>query len=254
MGTGISDEESARRLLEAHLRSTVAGVVCELVRDDPPDIRCQVAEERWAMEVTRVNQLELQDGRVKARGEIDIPLMEFGNQLGEATKSGRSLKYTLMLSGPASTAMWRAWKRQTRNSVEGFVRSDALGECAFEGGSITAHAEGSEWLVAILPREGAVTPDGAAAYDISANIDAMLRHALSQKVSRLANLSGYDKTGLILLNAYFFGDDAEDIGRALSRIIREDDEYQLFDFVFYVSQQRLSLVFAKRAGTASKPT
>jgi|GEM_PF-6488015 len=248
--TSTSDEEAARRLLEGYLRQFLADATCTLVASDPPDIACQIGHEAWAVEVTRVNQLEVYEGNVKARVELDVPLMAFGNELGECTRPG--LSYLLLLQGPTSKAKWQAWKRTTRNLVERFVQSNVPGKLEFEGGSITARRDArANWSVAILPRDGAVTPNGAPSYDISANIDAMLRNALRKKASRLARVTGYERIGLVLLNTYFFGDDIDAIRQALKRVIHEDSAFGIFDFLFYVSQAGFDLVFERQSGLFS---
>ena len=78
-----SDEEFARQLIEVFLRaSQCAEAQCELVERDPPDIKCRIGSEVWAVEVTRVGEREIQHGTEKSRSEIDRPLMEFGRVLG----------------------------------------------------------------------------------------------------------------------------------------------------------------------------
>jgi len=248
MAKALSDEEFARGLLEAYLRQHVTNAHCELVATDPPDLTCHIADEQWAVEVTRVNQLELYEGSVRARDELDKPLMRFGQELGECTKLERTRNYSLFLKGPATSAQWRAWKHQVRKVVKDFVSTDSCGQRCFNGGWITAHENGSKWQVAILPRDAVVTPDRIPAYDIAGNIEAMLKHALSEKAKRLSAVSEYDKTGLVFLNTYFFGDDLDHVTETLERIIREDESLNMFDFVFYVSEQGIHLAFDRHPG------
>ena len=244
-----SDEEYALNLLKEYFTaSNAVDVRCELVKNDPPDIVCCKGGEKWAVEVTRVDQREVQNGKEKSRIEIDVPLTKFGKKLGEQTKHLRRQKYSLSLNGPPSSMTWSDWKSQTTKIVEDFIKSDHRGEYPFKGGTIRTCEDGYDWLVTAGLREDTVGPGGYMTSDISANIRAMLRHALDDKVRKLARISGFDKVGLILLNTYLFGENVAEVANSLCTVIKEDQKYSYFDFVFYDTNGSLSLIYEKRVG------
>jgi len=244
-----SDEEYVRDLLEGYLHDRCAkNARCEVIDNDPPDIVCRVTNESWAIEVTRVNQREVQNGLEKSRTEIDKPILDFGEALGEEFKSSCKFGYTLILNGPPSGMRWSTWKNQVRQTIELFVQTDSLESRDFVGGSISAHNEGHGWTVAVGLRNDTSAPGGHMTCDISANIREMLRHALNDKCGKLSRVSQrFDRVGLVLLNTYFFGDDIKDVADILRTIIFEDQKYSILDTIFYVADRNLHVVYEKPA-------
>jgi hypothetical protein len=174
-----SDEEYVRGLLEAHLRDKGANdACCELVENDPPDTVCRVSNERWAIEVTRVGQREVQNGLEKSRSEIDMPLLKFGMALGETVESLRKLNYRLWLKGPPPGMPWATWKKQVQGEVERIIMSEhhapmSLGEWrGFVGGSLEclgsrgAFDQRDDWRVAVGLRDDTSAPRGYMTADI----------------------------------------------------------------------------------------
>ena len=248
-----SDEEYARELLEAYLRNSGAmDAHCELVENDPPDIVCRVANEKWVIEVTRVDQREVQNRREKSRYQIDRPLEDFGNELRKKVERFRKRKYLLELNAPPPGWKWAAWKKQVQKAVEQFVRSECTGICDFPGGSISAYDQGHDWLIAVGLRDDTSVPGGHMTSDIAANIEVMLRYALKDKSKKLAAVSGFDKIGLVLLNTYFFGNDVEEVAETLRTVILGDTKCVIFDFVFYIVNGHLSLIYKKSLEPAAE--
>lgn len=248
-----SDEEYARRLLERYLKSIsgITGACCKCVKNDPPDIVCLVANEKWAVEVTRIGQREVQNGEEKSRNEIDRPLLDFGRELGKKIEHLRRHKYQIILNGPPSEYIRTKWKKQVRKAVEQFVRSGCLGRCDFVGGSISAFNQGHNWQVVVGLRDDTSAPGGHMTSDIAANIKVMLRHALDDKCQKLGAVSDFDRIGLVLLNTYPFGDDIDEVKSSLCTVISDDRKYSVFDIVLYVTNGNLCVIYDKRANPVS---
>jgi len=241
-----TDEEYALELVEAFLRKAgFAAPSCKLVAGDPPDIICEVAGEKWAIEVTRVNQRLIRNYEEKPRTETDTPLLKFGEYLGGVTADMRRLKYLLVLSGPSTQVKWSKWKKDVQRAVEQFIISQRLGSCDFSGGFITAFPHGHDWDVAVGLHDDATAPGGHMTSNITRNIEAMLKYALEDKAKKLANVAGFKRIGLVLLNTYFFGDDVDQVERALQAIIGENGKPSNFDFVFYVAGAEIRLIYGR---------
>ena len=73
----------------------------------------------------------------------------------------------------------------------------------------------------------------------------MLRYALENKIPILAQLAGYERRVLLLLNTYFFGDDIAAIETSLHQLIEENTSFSILDAVFYVTRGELHQVYEK---------
>lgn len=240
------EEKVASNLLEQFLRQSVdPNARCE-EGADPPDICCVAGGERLAVEVTRVNQQLLFGNERKARSERDLPLLNFGEELGIATEGLRERNYLLTLYGLPDGESWHRWKGSVTKSVVEFVRSKRPGSITFSGGELSSHDDGEPWLVAIAPPEDAKLPEGHPLFDIAASVVEMLRHALEDKSKILASQTDYDQRVLLLLNTYFFGDDIADIKKSLTQLIQENTTFAVFDSIFYETGNQLYHVYEKQ--------
>ncbi len=156
------EEAAARSLLECFFRDNVDPAAQCRPGDDPPDLVCEAAGRRYAVEVTFATEQETLDGQTTARIERDIPLLQLGKRLGVATERIRSRKYTLFLEGLPSGARPRQWMRKLKKAVLAFVESAEEGTLELEGAWITAYGPGDGWQVAVVPRDKATTPGGQA--------------------------------------------------------------------------------------------
>lgn len=241
----VTDEEYSALLLDAHFRCLGhQNVRCRLNSDDPPDIICEVDGKEWGIEVTRVDQREVQFGVIKSRARIDRPLMDFGKQLGQEMKQSRRRSYLLILNGPPNNK-WNEWKALVRSAVIGFVESDRCGSCDFPGGSVTACEEGDRWVCSVGLRDDATNSNGGLTSDIAFNIEDMLRHAINEKAGKLGGSGNFDKLGLLLLNQYFFGDDISETEATTRRIVHEKESYGIIDAIFYVHDENLFAIYDK---------
>jgi hypothetical protein len=120
-------------------------------------------------------------------------------------------------------------------------------ECFGSSGGSKAE---SGWQVVVVPRNDAFAPGGHMMSDISASIEVMLRHALDDKWHKLKGISGFDRIGLVLINTYLFADDIREINSALHLIISKEHKYSLFDMIFYITSDRLHVVYDKRADSS----
>jgi hypothetical protein len=248
---GRSEEEHVRALLESHLRERGSPAAsCKLVLHDPPDIECHVNGERWAIEVTRVGEREVRGGSEKARLEIDLPLINFGRRLQQDVKP-LSKRYLLLLNGLPTNMRWSNWKRYVEREVRQFVSTARAGKHDFAGGSITTSDEGARWMVVVGIRDDACAPSGAMTCDISANIDAMLEHALDIKSQKMRSLAGFNRAGLVMLNTYFFGDDVDDVRHRLQAVMGREERYFILDLIYYLTNGSLHLIYDKRPPTAA---
>ncbi|MEQ8164667.1 MAG: hypothetical protein RIC93_01175 [Alphaproteobacteria bacterium] len=212
-----------------------------------------MGNEKWATEVTRVDQRVVQNGSEKSRTEVDLPLLNFGRELREAVEPFRNLKYSLILNGPPSGIHGATWKKQVRRAVEEFVKLNTLGSHDFGGGSITASDSGHCWLVVSTGApNGTSAPGGHMMSDISANNREMISHALGDKVQKLRSVSGYDRVGLVLLNMYPLAGSPDEVGIALRNVIRGSSEFSVLDFVFFVEGDVLHLIYEKPTSPLSK--
>lgn len=234
-----SEEEKVRQLLESHLKSLGHNAQCKLVSDDPPDIECDVNNERWAIEVTRSNEQEVLRGTQQARSQRDKPLLQFADELKSATEGKRQFDYLLVLEGPSETVNWSSWKRSAKTAIVNFIESNESGSIYFDGGSISATQQGSKLTAAIAPHGEATLPNGRMTADISASVASSIAYAINDKSEKMKSVAGYDKIGLVLLNTHFFGDDI-DLAKSAARNCNVDDQgCQKFDVIFYVSDQNI---------------
>ena len=174
--------------------------------------------------------------------EREIPLSHLGERLGVATERVRKRNYTLFLEGPPTGTKPRRWANKIEKAALAFVASGEKGTLDLEGAWITAYGSGAGWTVAVVPRDRATTPSGGLPANIQANIEDMLRHALSVKAPKIAPLKAYDRKALLMWNTYFFGDEVHDVERALKRLMHESAEFAVFDIIFYVTDGQLSLL------------
>ena len=72
-----------------------------------------------------------------------------------------------------------------------------------------------------------------------------MRHALDDKARKLKIVSGFDKISLVLLNTYFFADNTQEVRQILQTIVGEDQKYALFDYIYFVANGQLHLVFSR---------
>jgi hypothetical protein len=234
-----SEEALARQLLESHLQSLGHSARCKLVSDDPPDIECTVDGVRWAIEVTRSNEQEVLGSTQKARDQRNIPLLAFAKTIENETNGNRQFDYLLILEGPSATADWSSWKRKTKKTIANFIKSNQSGKIKFDGGSISATEPGSKLTAAIAPHSQAILPNGQMTANISASVTASITHAINGKFEKMKSVSGYDKTGLVLLNTHFFGDDIEPAQTVASECNIDDQGKPKFDVIFYVIGQAI---------------
>lgn len=218
------EEIEAQRLLETFFRERVDAAAQCHPGNDPPDLICETAMHRYAIEVTYVGQQETLEGKTAARMERDIPLWQMGQRLDNATKNIRKRDYRLWLQGPPKGKKFRRWEEVIKTAILDFVESGKKGRLELEGASVTAFGPGNRWLLAIEPRENAVTLSGARSDDIQANINDMLRHALSVKATKVTPLTGYDRKAILMWNTYPFGDELSDVQRAINGL-REDSNF-----------------------------
>lgn len=230
-----SEEEQVRQLLENHLKSLGYSTQCKLVPDDPPDIDCNVGGERWAIEVTRSNVQEVLSGTQQALSQRERPLLNFAGELKNATEGRRQFDYLLILEGPSEPASWSNWKRKAKKIIANFIKSNKSGRIDFDGGSISAAQRGSTLTTAIAPHGEAILPNGQMTANISASVKGSVAHAINDKFEKMKSVSGYDKTGLVLLNTHFFGDDIELAKTAASECNADDQGRPKFDVIFYVN-------------------
>jgi len=200
----LSEEEDAGQLLQDHLRDHGFCADCVLVPDDPPDIKCTVNGECWAVEVTRLNEQEILGNCQQACNERTIPLLQLAKEIKNETSDQCQFKYVMSLEGPPQNSVWGKWRRKTKKIVIEFIVSGQSDELAFDGGSIKAKPEGSKLVSIFLPHPDAVLPNGCMTADIASSIEASLQCAIHGKYQKMKDVTGFDRAGLILLNTHFF--------------------------------------------------
>ncbi|MCH7957662.1 MAG: hypothetical protein IIC54_03145 [Proteobacteria bacterium] len=248
------EEAQVKNLLENYLRAQgCLDFHCD-EGPDPPDLVCAVNGEYWAVEVTRVDQRVDDAGTNKAQMDVDTKLLNFAKKLETevaeaemetAQKEKRDRRsFLIILPRFFRQQSWNAWTKGIRKQVLAFVSSSkgiSLTLDKLSGAGVSVVGSGGDVVSAVVP-PNRPTPAGHAPYHIEAIIREMLDFALNRKSLIMSHLQGYDKKAVVLLNCYYFGDDAKGIVGALQSIMLS---YPAFDLVFYVTDTSLTLVYSK---------
>jgi hypothetical protein len=206
------EERKAANLLQALLFKAGHRSASWKPGDNPPDLEFNVDGGRWAVEVTRIDQQVGLGNSSKSRYDFERKHASLGQKIAKRVKPLATQNYVLAMPNCPPGADWNKWQRKLTSDIVRHMERGG-GELVLDrqtGAGLSVHGLGNDvWVIVVPPRW---MPSGQAAADISASQAIAIKHAFVQKSPKLARLTGYQVTALILINGYVFFD--QDRGHA----------------------------------------
>jgi len=220
------DEIQAARLLDDLLRNNGCGDISWSPGPDPPDFDFLVNGERWAVEVTHLEQQLLVSGRglpnPQSRRNWHKKIERLRKNL-EAELKGiphRKRSYGITIRGCTPEETWRGWKQRLIKRIVEHVandRGDLISDSSF-GADVRVFGSGDNVTVTTMTPLDA--PHGYLSTDFAAAERTAFEDAFDRKHSKLMKLEGYTRVVLLLINDYWAYDFLRDAHAGAAMVAR----------------------------------
>jgi hypothetical protein len=198
---------------------------------DPPDIVIEINGERWAVEVTGLDQRVRSATGARSRSDIDAKLMAFGRSVAAGCHGRVMRPYSLTLRPMPGVTDTKEWRANARRTLTAAIKRGDMGPLLLDTsgtmkagefvlGDFTSCAElrgyeigdggASNNVLVVVDAGRTSTPQGHAPNDILANLEEGLHYVLKKKSEKLVGkVDGFDRVALMLDNRYVLVDVAD---------------------------------------------
>jgi hypothetical protein len=172
---------------------------------DPPDLLFQIADRRWAVEVTRLYQGVMFRGRPDSRAAIEEPLMRMCEQIQAEVSAVINREYIIQATGEVGSP---SLSEIVRRAVE-HIQSGKIEDVVLDNqGRVLIRTIPSPVRVSGIVGIHPLTPnaEGRLVPDVETDVRDALRTRLREKLPILRRMEGYDGKALAIVRRHFLAE------------------------------------------------